>query len=81
MMSPTPTGFAHRVVVQAMENGRVDHIFAIELRQIRSMAINRATRKVTSTPRSTSPNPTKPWKHLDNLEHSRKKSLCRFSKG
>ena len=41
--------FAHKVVLQALENGQTDYSALAELRQMRSIAITRATRR-NSTP-------------------------------
>ena len=50
--------FAHRVVLQAMENGRIDYSHTHELRQMRRMALTRALRKPpTPTPATQSQRP------------------------
>ena len=69
--------FAHRVVLQAMENGRVDYGATQELRQLRSMALNRAMRIGVPTQHSTSPTPatrTKPWNN--NTQNNQNKKPC-----
>ena len=53
--------FAHRVVLQAMENGRLDYSCTQELRQMRTMALNRATRRPTATPAATTTNRQRNW--------------------
>ena len=53
--------FAHRVILQAMENGRLDYSCTQELRQMRTMALTRATRRLTANPPATNPSRQRNW--------------------
>ena len=79
--------FAHRVVLQAIENGRVDFNFTSEVRQLRSMALNRAARRQLTTASTQSQNApssskNKQWNNTNNNGANNNRRACQaFQKG
>ena len=73
--------FAHRVVLQAMENGRLDYSSTLELRQMRSMALTRATRRPTPAPAATAPAPRQRQWASASAPSQPKRACTAFQKG
>ena len=72
--------FAHRVVLQAMENGRLDYAATHELPQMRNMALNRATRRPSAPPAAATTNRQRTWTNAASNNQS-KRACNAFQKG
>ena len=73
--------FAHRVVLQALENGLTDYQALADLRQMRSIAITRATRRNTTPTAGSASAPYKPRQWSNNQNQQVKRPCLPYQKG